>query len=68
MKIPRKCHNHEGQPCRDMKRRRDEEQIRTTQTRHMKPQTNKQRRTTTEEPPSLNENKIISDMINMAKR
>ena len=39
VKIPRKCHNHILQPSRSTKRRRDEEQIKTTQTQHMKPQT-----------------------------
>ena len=51
MKIPRKCHYHEAHPSRGTKRRRDEEQIRTTQAPHIKPQTHKQRRTATEEPP-----------------
>ena len=36
VKIPRKRHNHGAHPSRGTKRRRDEEQIRTTQTSHMK--------------------------------
>ena len=43
MKLPKKCHIHEKQTFRGSKRRRDEEQIRTTQTLHMKPQTHTQR-------------------------
>ena len=46
-----KCHIDEAQPSRDTKGRRDEEQIIIKQTPHMKPQTQKLRRTTTEEPP-----------------
>ena len=38
--IPRgRCHNHEAQPSRGIKGRRDEEHIRTTQTPYMKLQT-----------------------------
>ena len=51
VKIPRKCHNHEAQSSRGTKRRRDEEQLKTKQMRHMKPQTHNQRKTATEEPP-----------------
>ena len=43
MKIPRKCDNHEAQPFRGTKGRRDKEEIRTTQTPHMKSQTHQQR-------------------------
>ena len=39
MKIPRKCHNYEAQHSRGTKGRRDEEQIKTTQTPCMKPKT-----------------------------
>ena len=49
MKLPRKCSNHEALSLQDSKRRRDEEQIRTTQTSHIKPQMHKQRRTATVE-------------------
>ena len=38
--IPRKC--HKAQPSRCTKRRRDEEQIRTQQTQHRKPQIHKE--------------------------
>ena len=34
-KIPRKCNNQKAQPSRAINRRKDEEQIRTTQTPHM---------------------------------
>ena len=47
VKIPRKCHNHEAQTSRGTKTRRDEEQIRTPQTPHMKPQTHKEKRNAT---------------------
>ena len=40
-KIPWKYHNHEAQPSRGTKRKRDEDQIRTMQTPYMKPQTKK---------------------------
>ena len=46
----RKCHNHRVQPSRDTKRRREEEQIRTTQASHMKLQMHRHGRTATEEP------------------
>ena len=36
MKIPRKCYRHEAQLARDLKRRRDEEQIIAKLTPHMK--------------------------------
>ena len=48
MTVPGKCHNHEGQPTRSTKRRRDK-QIRTTETPNMKWQT--QRRASIEDPP-----------------
>ena len=41
-KIPRKCQNHEAQPSRGTKRRRDEKQIMITQVPHMKPPTLKE--------------------------
>ena len=51
VKIHRKYHNPEAQPCRGTKRRRDEEQIMKKQTPHIKPPTHDQRETTTKGPP-----------------
>ena len=51
MNIPRACFDHEAQPSRGIKRRRDDEQMRIQQALHIYPQTNKQWRTVTEEPP-----------------
>ena len=48
-KDTKKGHNHEG-----TKRRRDEEQIRTTKMLHIKPQTCKQKQITATEAPSWN--------------
>ena len=45
IKIHKKWHNHEAQTSRGMQRRRDEEQIMTTQTPYIKTQTHEQRRT-----------------------
>ena len=38
-----KCHDHEAKPTKVTKKWRDEEQITTTQTSHMKPQTHKEK-------------------------
>ena len=61
--IPRKCHTQEIHTSRGTKGRRDEEQTRTAQKPHIKPQTQKQRRTATEEPP-CNNHYCVSQVIN----